>query len=227
MLPFSQNTPASIVHCPPGYEMPITDVAYIPGDFILVRGKAFTDRMIQLGQKWRFKGVNSVFGYWTHAAMVVGIDGQLIEADPTGVHLANIAKYKPNDYLYVSIYASEEDRKEAVNFAKYCIGQKYGFFTILSIAISLLTGLKFSFGFDGQEICSGLVARCLERTSVIFQRDSSHLTPADLALSFNVRGWTRQVLSTTLSPKSPATIPVPANPAGSGNSAVFPDFRDL
>jgi len=39
---------------------------------------------------------------------------------------------------------------------------------------------------DGQMICSGLVARALERTGAIFQYDSWHLLPADLAEAFNV-----------------------------------------
>jgi hypothetical protein len=53
--------------------------------------------------------------------------------------------------------------------------------TIVSIALSLLTGGKFTFGFDGQSICSGLVARALERMCAIFNRSSSHIMPADLA----------------------------------------------
>lgn len=57
---------------------------------------------------------------------------------------------------------------------------------IISIAISLLFGGKFTFGFDGQFICSGLVARSLERTNAIFDRSPSHIMPADLAKYFRV-----------------------------------------
>ena len=42
-------------------------------------------------------------------------------------------------------------------------------------------------GFAGQLICSGLVARALERTSVIFEEEPSHVTPAGLAKLFGVR----------------------------------------
>ncbi len=58
--------------------------------------------------------------------------------------------------------------------------------TIVSIALSLMMGGKFTFGFDGQAICSGLVARALERTSAIFNRDPAHIMPADLAKYFGV-----------------------------------------
>ena len=37
---------------------------------------------------------------------------------------------------------------------------------------------------DGQFVCSGLVARALERTGSIFDRDSAHIAPADLAKYF-------------------------------------------
>ncbi|MEK7534658.1 MAG: hypothetical protein AAB600_04965 [Patescibacteria group bacterium] len=82
--------------------------------------------------------------------------------------------------------ASEEDRKQAVYFAAYVLGQSYGWTNIVSIAISLVAGLKFSFGFDGQQICSGLVARALEKTWAIFHRSPSHITPADLAKYYQV-----------------------------------------
>jgi hypothetical protein len=58
---------------------------------------------------------------------------------------------------------------------------------VASIGISLLTGLRFSFGFDGQQICSGLVARALERSDHIFERSPSHILPADLAFLFDIK----------------------------------------
>ena len=77
--------------------------------------------------------------------------------------------------------AEPPDREEAVGFAISCKHQEYGYLTIASIGLSLLTGTKFQFGFDGEYICSGLVARAMERTKAIFKRESSHIMPADLA----------------------------------------------
>lgn len=56
----------------------------------------------------------------------------------------------------------------------------------MSIAYSLLTGGKFTFGLEGQAICSGLVARAMERTGAIFNRTPSHIMPADLAKYYKV-----------------------------------------
>ncbi len=101
----------------------------------------------------------------------------------------HISKYRPAEYHLVSIgeiVAGADDRNEAVIFAEWCIDMPYGYLNVVSIAISLLTGGKFTFGFDGQAICSGLVARALERTKAIFNRTPSHIMPADLAMYFQV-----------------------------------------
>ncbi len=101
----------------------------------------------------------------------------------------HLSDYKPTEYHLVSLkddFAWEHDREQAVKFARTCLGMKYGYLDIVSIALSLLTGCKFSFGFDGQAICSGLVARALERTNAIFNRSPSHIMPADLAKYFGV-----------------------------------------
>ena len=82
--------------------------------------------------------------------------------------------------------ADRRDREQVVAFADWCRGEKYDFVTIVSVAFTLLFGGKFDFGMDGETICSGLVARALERTNAIFDRTPSHMMPADLAWYFNV-----------------------------------------
>lgn len=153
--------------------------SYTPGDFILVDDTTLFSRLIALGQAFRFG--KSVYNKWSHAALVATNSGDLIEANGRRVGLAKIDKYLHKDYLYVNVFATDADRIEALQFAESCLGQKYGWTTIVSISLSLLTGLKLAFGFDGQEICSGLVARALERTTAIFPRDPSHITPSELA----------------------------------------------
>jgi hypothetical protein len=88
-------------------------------------------------------------------------------------------------HLHESI-ADTRDRDQAVAFARHSLRESYGWITIVSIALNLVTGCKFTFGVDGQSICSELVARCLERTSVIFGDIPQHISPAELAKKFNV-----------------------------------------
>lgn len=168
-----------------------TSDEFQPGDFILVHGAGFFEGLIRIGQRLWFWGEDKVYAYWHHAAVIISEDGELIEAKAgkNRVTRSHLSKYGDRDYKLVRIdgSATPADRAQIVKFAEWCEGQKYGYFTIFSIFICLLTGLRFSFMFEGQHICSGLVARALERTSLIFNRSPSHLMPADLAKMFDVR----------------------------------------
>lgn len=115
--------------------------------------------------------------------------GNIVEALGGGVQKRNIAAYNETEYVVVHLpeRTSQIDREQAVAFAEYSLRDEYGWLTILGIALSLLTTAKFSFGIDGQQICSALVARCVERIGEIFtENEPWHLMPADLAKHFDV-----------------------------------------
>jgi uncharacterized protein YycO len=162
--------------------------SYKPGDFILCHATAPISRLIELGERLRF-GWRSPYAYWSHAALIISAEGQIVEANAEGIQQKSLAEYVGTGFCLVNVpdaIMSAEDRAEAVAFAQSCIGEPYGYLTAVSIGLSVLTGLRMSFGFDGQEVCSGLVARALERSAIIFPRDPSHLTPGDLAQYFQV-----------------------------------------
>lgn len=166
---------------------------YEAGDFILTHGDAWTSKLIRFGQRLRIHGSDRKYTHWNHAAIIVSERGDLIEALGAGVKRTKIADYRPAEYHVVCLGASEADRNQAVAFANWAAGgtdegsrQRYGFLTIASIAYGLLTGGKFTFGFEGQAICSGLVARAMERTGAIFNRTPTHIMPADLAKYYDV-----------------------------------------
>jgi hypothetical protein len=172
----------TFAHVPPGGSAPDPS----PGDFILTHGGEFFSRLIQIGQGLRYAGADAPYTYWNHTALIVSTDGAIVEALGAGVRRGSLADYAQTQYTVVHVDASAEDRGEMVAFAEHWIGARYDWATIASIAISLLTGAKFSFGFAGQLICSGLVARALERTTVIFDEEPSHVMPAGLAKLFGV-----------------------------------------
>lgn len=167
--------------CPAG--VGIDPLFIMPGDFILTTKDSFFHRLIAIGQSFRFP---KQYAKYTHCALVVDKQGSLIEADSEGILHRSLGDYLSKDYVYIHIKASPEDRAEAVAFANSCIQNPYGWFTALSIGLSMLTGLKFSFGFQGQEVCSGLIARSLERTQFIPPTDASHIPPALLAQMYQV-----------------------------------------
>ena len=173
---------ARFEHVPPGQ----TDPDPLPGDFILTHGGEFWSRVIHFGQGLRFVGKDQPYTYWNHTALIVSADGGLVEALGAGVHRTTLDAYRATQYTVVHVEASQEDRREMVAFAEHWIGARYDWATIVSIGLSLLTGAKLSFGFAGQLICSGLVARALERTTAIFDEEPSHVMPAGLAKMFGV-----------------------------------------
>jgi uncharacterized protein YycO len=181
-LPFAPVERVAVERYGPGERIPNPQ----PGDFILTHGSSWTSWLIRYGQALRIHGQDRKYTYWNHAALFVDANGDIVEALGSGVRQRNISAYDPKEYHAVRIRASAEDREEVVRFAKTCLNEPYGWLTIASIAVSLLTGAKLSFGFDGQQICSGLVARALERTWAIFNREPSHIMPADLAKYYQV-----------------------------------------
>ena len=164
----------------------VTPAAPKPGDFILTHGDEWTSRLIRFGQSLRFRGDRAKYTYWNHTALVIDREGMMVEALGAGVAQRSIHDYEATQYTVVRIEASDEDRAEAARFAKSCVGASYGWVTIASIAFSLVTGGKFAFAIDGQLICSGLVARSLERTTAIFKHDSGRIMPAELAEIYKV-----------------------------------------
>jgi hypothetical protein len=160
--------------------------AFERGDFVLVAGTHFNSRLIRFGQKLRIHGTDRRHVKWTHAALIVDRSGSLIEAVGTGVRRWHLDRYRDDDYVVVRIHASEENRDEVVRFAEWALSQgaSYSRLSTVSIGLSMLTGSRLMFHIDGQFVCSGLVARALERTGSIFDRDSAHIAPADLAKYF-------------------------------------------
>jgi uncharacterized protein YycO len=173
---------ATVEHYAPGEEPDVT----VPGDFVLTHGDAWTSKMIRFGQSLRIHGEDRKYVYWNHAAMIVGSDGSIVEALGAGVKPGHLSQYRGTTYHVVHIDASAADRVEVANYAESQKNIPYGFLTIVSIGFGLLTGAKFTFDFEGQHICSGLVARSLERTDAIFNRSPEHIMPADLAKYYQV-----------------------------------------
>lgn len=186
-MPHAEFAPVArmgVQHYPPEQVAP----EWNAGDFLLTHGDAWTSRLIRFGQRLRIHGTDRRYTYWNHTALVTSDTGELVEALGSGVCRSRADKYAPRDYAVVHIEASEPDRAEAVAFAQWVADNHatYGFVTIASLALTLLTGSKFTFFVDGSFICSGLVARAMERTAAIFSRDPVHIMPADLAKYYAV-----------------------------------------
>jgi hypothetical protein len=160
-----------------------------PGDFLLTHGDSFFSRLIRFGEGLRIHGDDKVYAWFNHAALVTGTHGEIAEALGRGVVPGNASKYQSKDYVVVRTGADAEDVAEILAFAQWVVHNRprYGWFTIMSLALTLLTGAKFTFFIDGEYICSGFVARAMERTGALFSRDPVHITPADLAKYYSAK----------------------------------------
>jgi hypothetical protein len=169
-------TPESVEHYPPGNAA----ISPQPGDFIVTHGKGFFDQMVRFGETLRVSATDRQYAYWNHAA--------LIQAMAQGVERGSLSDYATNDYYLVRIKASDEDRSEVVAFGEWALDahSKYGFLTLVSVALTIITGWKLTFFIDGSFICSGLVARAQERTTALFSHDPVRITPAELAQYYGV-----------------------------------------
>ena len=161
-----------------------------PGDFLLTHSTGLYGILIRFGEGLRYWGKDAIYAHWSHAAIFADDHGNIIEALGGGVQKRNVTVYKDTEYVVVHLPddTGTTDREQAVEFARHCLHDSYGWLTILSIGITLITGSGINFSIDGQQICSALVARCIERIGEIFtENEPWHLMPADLAKHFDVR----------------------------------------
>lgn len=161
----------------------------MPGDFFLTHGDGAESKLIRLGEHLRFRGPDAIYAWYNHAGIFVGTDGSIVESQPVGVVRRNISHYTSRQYTVVGVgrIADEHDRRRMVAYAEAKVGEKFGWATMASLALHLATGARLGFSVAGHTICSGLVATCLARSSMIFPGDPAQCMPADLAKLFDVR----------------------------------------
>jgi hypothetical protein len=174
----------TVAHYLPGQE----PESYTPGDFSLHRattskgkGGATTTlgKLIQAGERRRFG--NTDFARWTHSTLIVGDNGDIVEANESGVERRNLSKYRDSDYMVVHVEATPAQRELATGFALKQVGDEYGILNFVGLAVQSLFGWNISVHMDSQFICSGLVARATEKYIVAYPRSPESMMPADLA----------------------------------------------
>lgn len=165
-------------------------VRLLPGDFILThRRRRIMPLLIGLAQRRRFQGRRRAFAHWSHAALVVGADGSLVEAEGTGVRRSPLAKYRREEYHLVRMdgVLDVSQRTAAASAAERHVGDAFGYLVMLSLAVWLLTGRPVRWRRRGHESCSGLVAHALAGAGQRFARDPTFMLPADLAEAYGAR----------------------------------------
>lgn len=154
-----------------------------------MRGTGWLGWLIRIFERMRYRTAEDrAFAHWSHAAIVVGRNGLLVEVLHTGVMLGTLEKYRDQDYCYIRLDLSDPDRKSAASYACACLRQKYGVLSFLLFAASLLAGDRLRLRDRGQQGCVALIIRALQRAGMTFERQAADMMPADLAKHFGVRG---------------------------------------
>jgi len=159
-----------------------------PGDFILAHRNHVIAGLISLAQKRRFRGQDSVYAHWSHAA-IVEAPHSLIEAEARGILRSPLSKYRDGEYQVVRLEGELDtaQRGRVVAYAQGQIGQAFGFLDLLGACLYLLFGWPARWVRRHHEICTSLVVRALQEGGLLEELDPALTLPADLAKRFDVR----------------------------------------
>jgi len=145
------------------------------GDVILVAGSGIGDRAIR----------RATGSPWTHCGLAVS-DTALVEATSRGVRETPLRAYQARGDLRVRVIStalSPARVEDAVRYARSRVGQEYGYFSIISIWLSLATAgrLPLTITERDTETCSELVATALFHAGVDVPLPFSIVTPGTIA----------------------------------------------
>src|SRR5947209_17280786 len=102
---------------------------FVPGDFILTHRHRLFAALISQAQRRRFRGPDAAFAHWSHAAVIVGRGGEVVEAESMGVKRSPVAKYHDDEYHLVRLGPefSDDCRRRAVAYAESQVGSAFGY----------------------------------------------------------------------------------------------------
>jgi uncharacterized protein YycO len=159
-----------------------------PGDIVLFEARKpdFMQNVIHLTTRSRYN----------HAALVMEVhpaeqgwegDASIVEATGRGVSKAFVAEKTDSILTYISVpFSDEEDRMSALAWASARVGERYGYLNAVMCGVNnALAGLHLAIKKTDSIICSELVAEALNHAGFdFFRRDSSQISPGDLASFF-------------------------------------------
>jgi hypothetical protein len=137
----------------------------VPGDVILVRDTSWIGLLVRLYQ-WLRRGPASRPAFadgWSHAALVTGSRGRIVEVVYWRPRAAHIGKYRRAGYHYVHVDATRGQRVAALRSAE------------ARVARARLWS---------RDHCSSLVARALAAGGAVFPRAPRRMLPADLGIHY-------------------------------------------
>lgn len=153
-----------------------------PGDIVFAHNTGLMARAIRLGEWLRFRKGS----YFNHACVVDRVEdgvAYVIQAEPRGV-----TSDKTLDSVgeYVLFSPSELDVQKILEFSRAQVGSRYGWLSIVSIVVDLVTPDWFpALRARGTWICSAVTAEALRYGGWLAEWGDIYIvTPAQLAFAF-------------------------------------------
>ena len=178
-------------HYPAG-EQP---ASWVPGSVVFTHSKGLVGSLIRLGQKLRLCGwrpwcwkahPNYKWCHYNHVVLVTNTGGGIIEALADGVvsPSAGMTKYLNAEYTVWEFDPQFGSVAYGLGWLLWEFKRHvtYGWASIASIVLQVLTGTKLSISYKDSIICSGLGACYIEHTGGCLPYDDpKNVMPAELA----------------------------------------------
>lgn len=152
----------------------------LPGDIGCTSIEGDVGWLIRLGE--RLNGDR--FAQYQHAFVSIG-GGQIVEAEPGGARIADLAEYDARTVVWVR--CPDEHRQAVADAAKALVGRPYGFLDYLVIALHRFhvpfPGVRRFAESDKTIICSelGVLAARRGGWALLEPTPAGFVTPAELA----------------------------------------------
>lgn len=154
-----------------------------PGDIVLTgkKNQGIISLAIKVGEKLR-----RLPSQYSHSALIVGTNGEIVEAQASGVRRSNVSHYAGADYdiIRTNVDSHDWEQIEAYVNAVLEVKTRYGVLTFIGLAIYCLTGARVCIQAAGTAICSGFVCDALTRAGIIWPRPPFAMMPGDIAQYF-------------------------------------------
>lgn len=173
-------TPAAV-----SAEIPLEEAQ--AGDIVLCSDVGAVAAAIRFGQRFR---VPKAYCWTNHVAVLTDRDADgwfVVEATGHGVERNALDCAGRHGFVVVNTGVDEAHRSQVVSFALSQVGQRYGWLTIASIVLDLLTPARLNLQRARTWICSALAARSVEHGGRLYDDVSPfQIMPAQLAQRYGV-----------------------------------------
>jgi hypothetical protein len=160
----------------------------LAGDLILFSTDDIYAKVIKFGERLRLwlQGEDTIFARVNHAGIALG-DGTVVQMIGGGGTVTPLAHYKHLSYAVVETPATAAQAGLAVAAAKWYVNVPYGFPSVASDSLYLLTGLPIALTVGQSVVCSAMATSCQRPLGLIPGKADIAVLPSDLALWYGVR----------------------------------------